>query len=144
MFSFPLHGLAHVLNQANLREELRSERRLLHCPAWHPPFPMPSSLCPTQQHSSVCPSSVPFFILPPSPVDVDIPAADSQQKRGKRCVTSRSLERMDIHCSELQRMCLLEAKGKIRSDVKGVSIFTHFPELPTSSQQSGKLYGKLI
>lgn len=60
MFSFPLHGLAHVPSQAKLREELRPERRLLHCPAWCPPLPILSPLCPTQQHSSVCPSCCPL------------------------------------------------------------------------------------
>lgn len=54
--------------------------------------------------------------------------------RGTRCVTSRSLERMESSCfSKLQRTWLLEIKGKIPSDVKGFSIFIHFPIFPTLS-----------
>lgn len=72
--------------------------------------------CPTQQHSSLS--------LPPSPGDSDTPAAHCQQaaghsRRGRRCVSSRSHGRMDTHCSELQRMCLL---GATLADVKGFSI----------------------
>lgn len=98
-------------------------------------------------HSSASPGAFPFSsAVPTSPVKAGVPAADSQQAAGqrglrrKRCVTSRSLKRMEPRCfSELRRTCLLEIKGKIWSDVKGFSIFIHFPMFPTLSQQSSKM-----
>lgn len=63
----------------------------------------------------------------------------TEENRGKKCVSSRSPERMDVHCSELQRMCLLESQSKNPEWCQRIQHFTHSPELPTFSQQSGKL-----
>lgn len=125
------------------RPESWEEAAALPSLASAPPHALTS--VPTQQHSSVCPSCCSLLILPPSPVDIDIPAADSQQAAGQRKIGGRGVWAAEAlkgwTCTALicKGCAGWKPRAKILSDVKGFSIFTHFPELPTLSQQSGKL-----